>query len=79
MDLLLLAPIGMLLCMAGLAALGLPGKPRDRSPAPTPTPAAPIRPTSPRAMPPLPTPPAGYSIATLPDGRPVLVPNGGRQ
>ena len=77
MDILLLAPIGMLLCMAGLAALGLPGKPRDRSPAP-PTPSAAPRPVGPRAMPPLPAPPPGYAIAFDAGGRPILVPAGGR-
>ena len=76
MDLLLLAPIGMLLCMAGLAALGLPGKPRDRTP---PTPAPQPRPAAaPRAMPPLPTPPPGYAIAFDASGRPILVASGGR-
>lgn len=87
MDILLLAPIGMILCMVGLAALGLPGKPRDRSPAPAPRRAAPPPQAQPPrvnygvpggAMPPLPTPPAGYQIAFDAGGRPILVPAGGR-
>lgn len=78
MDLLLLAPLGMFLCMAGLAVLGLPGKPRGRSSAPAPTPSAAPRPVGPRAMPPLPTPPPGYQIAFDASGRPILVASGGR-
>ena len=87
MDLLLLAPLGMILCMAGLAVLGLPGKPRDRSPAPAPRRAAPPPPQTQQrvnygapggAMPPLPTPPPGYQIAFDASGRPILVASGGR-
>jgi hypothetical protein len=68
MDILLLAPIGMLACMAGLAALGLPGKPRSASPPPAapaaPPAAGPVR---------LPPPPAGFGYAMM-NGKPVLVP-----
>ena len=78
MDILLLAPVGMIVVMALLAVIGLPGKPRDRSPAPVPTPAAQPRPVGPRSMPPLPTPPPGYAIAFDASGRPILVSSGGR-
>ena len=86
MDFLLLAPIGMIVVMVLLAVIGLPGKPRDRSPAPAPRRTAPPPQTQQRvnyggpagAMPPLPTPPPGYAIAFDAGGRPILVPAGGR-
>ena len=78
------APVLLIVVMGLIAAIGLPGsrrswetppaQPQRRPAPPQQRAAAPMA----GAMPPLPTPPPGYAIAFLPDGRPVLVPNGGR-
>jgi hypothetical protein len=70
MEILLLAPLGMLACMAGLAALGLPGKARSDAPVSPAPPAAPAAAPGPVR---LPTPPAGFGYAMM-NGKPVLVP-----
>jgi hypothetical protein len=73
MDLMILAPLGMLVVMGLLAAIGLPGSRRSSE---TP-PAQPARRPGAAGAPQLPPAPPGYQYARLADGRPILVPTGG--